>query len=248
MNDFRNPDWQGRGPSDAVGRGGAGTAGYDDGARKIEGPAIPVYGRQRPRKSRGGHRTSSSSKRKIRNLRLLALLLAAFLVASIVFSVVQYFGTKSISHGKDQLSVAQRRLEGELAKAREQITELNNDLRILLANRIPGIDQLVFDRQLELNEQYVKNITFVQSGLGDEKTIEFSTVLHNARTGPILPKVTIALFDESGLQTGYAELDKSQTITPVDIPELQPGETRTYSAQLNLQRQVPSKYFVVEVR
>jgi hypothetical protein len=170
------------------------------------------------------------------------------MVASIAFSVVLYFHTQRLRSGETRLSVEQKQLEAELAEARERITELNNDLRILLANRIPGIDQLVFDRQIELNDQYVKNITFVQSGLDDEKTIEFSTVLHNGRTGPILPKVTISLFDENGLQTGIARLDKTQTITPADIPELQPGETRTYSAQIDLQRQTPSKYFVVEVR
>lgn len=248
MNDFRNPDWQGRGPTDTVPRGG-GAAPPTYGERRLEGMAEPMYGRIRPRPSGShGHRPSSSSRRKIRRLRVLALALAAGMVASIVFSVVLYFHTQRLRSGETRFTVEQKQLEAELAEARERITELNNDLRILLANRIPGIDQLVFDRQIELNDQYVKNITFVQSGLGDEKTIEFSTVLHNGRTGPILPKVTITLFDENGLQTGIAQLDKSQTITPADIPELQPGETRTYSAQIDLQRQAPSRYFVVEVR
>ncbi len=246
MNDLRNPDWQGRGPSDAVPRSPSSPMPDADDERRQEGMAEPIYTRRRPR---GSHsRSSSSSRRKIRRLRILAGVLAAGLVSSIVFSMVLYFYIKRVSNGETQLSVAHQQLQGELAEARERITELNNDLRILLANRIPGIDRLVFDRQIELNDQYVKNITFVESGLDDERTIEFSTVLHNGRTGPVLPKVSILLFDESGLQTGRAELDKSQTITPADIPELQPGETRTYSAQIDLFRQAPSKYFVVEAR
>jgi len=40
---------------------------------------------------------------------------------------------------------------------------------------------------------------------------------------------------------------KVQAITPVDHPELQPGETRTYSGQIQLQRDTPSKYFIVDV-
>ncbi|WP_295878639.1 hypothetical protein [uncultured Thiohalocapsa sp.] len=246
MNDFRNPDWQGRGPSDTIGRANGSPPPLGEGPRRLDGMAEPVYGRMRPRVSR--QRSSSSSRRKIRRLRVLALVLAAGLVSSIVFSVVLYFHTQRIRGSEAQLTVAQKQLEQELAKARERITELNNDLRILLANRIPGIDELVLNRQIELNDQYVKNITFVESGLGDERTVEFSAVLHNGRTGPILPRVTIVLFDEAGLQTGIARLDKSQTITPADIPELQPGETRTYSAQIDLARQEPSKYFVVEVR
>jgi hypothetical protein len=179
---------------------------------------------------------------------LLAALLAAGLVASAMLAIMLSFHVNRLRGNEPQLRAAQRQLEGELAQANARITELTKDVRILLANRIPGIEELVFDRQIELNDQYVKNITFVQSGLGNERTVEFSAVLHNGRTGPVLPKVTIVLFDEAGLQTGIARLDKSQTITPADVPELQPGETRTYSAQIDLARQTPSKYFVVEVR
>ncbi len=249
MNEFRNPDWQGRGPTDTMSRSGTMQPAAGDSQPLRDGMAQPVLGRSGPRTgSRGGHRSSSSSRRKVRRLRLLAFLLAAGMVASIVFSVVLYFHTQNIRDKERDLTVVQKQLEAEIAKARERITELNNDLVILLANRLPGVAELVLDRQIELNNQYVKNITFVQSGVDDQRTIEFSTVLHNARTGPILPQVTIALFDETGLQTGIARLDKSQTITPADIPELQPGETRTYSAQVRLDRQAPSKYFVVEVR
>ena len=246
MNDFRNPDWQGRGPSDAVPRNPSNPRPDADSERRLEGMAEPVYSHQRSRGSRS--RSSSSSRRKIRHLRILAGVLAAGLVSSIVFATVLFFHSKRLSSDETRRSVAQQQLEGELAEAREQITELNNDLRILIANRIPGIERLVFGRQIELNDQYVNNITFVESGLDEERTIEFSAVLHNGRNGLVLPEVTILVFDESGLQTGIARLDKSQTITPADIPELQPGETRTYSAQIDLSRQTPSEYFVVEVR
>jgi hypothetical protein len=273
MNDFRNRSWQRRGPSDKGPSGGsappnsggtprqamrdasaASTSDVpaqgpynDDGPQRLDDAARPAYTPVRPRKPTQ-HRMSSSSKRKIRRLRLLAVLFATGMVVSIVAAVVLYFHTQKLRGGELRVSAESRQLEMELAKARERITELNNDLTILLANRIPGIDSLIFNRQIELNKQYVKNITFVKSGLDGKTTIEFSAVLHNARTGPILPQVDIVLFDENGLQTGSARLDKSQTVTPVDIAELQPGETRTYSAQIALQRQTPSKYFVVEVR
>jgi hypothetical protein len=248
MNEFRNQDWQGRGPTDTVASGGSPPEAHGDAAPMWDGTAQPVYARPSSRKIHRGHRSSSSSRRKIRRLRILASMLAAGMVVSFVFSAMLYFHMKRVRGSEVELMVAQKQLEGELAKAHEKITELNNDLRIVLQNRLPGIDELVFDRQIELNDRYVKNITFVASGLGDQRTIEFSAVLHNARTGPILPNVTVTLFDASGLQTGQTRLEKSQTITPVDIPELQPGETRTYSAQIKLDRQATSQYFIVEVR
>ncbi len=174
-------------------------------------------------------------------------MLASAVVASLVILVVMYFRIDQLRDGRSAESVQRRQVEAELARAQERITSLNSDLQILLQNRIPGVDQLVYNRQIELNDQYVQSITFVESGLGNEKTVEFSTVLQNVRTGPILPKVTIVLFDEAGMQTGMAQLDRSHTITPVDIPEMQPGETRTYSTRIELNREQPSKYFVVEV-
>jgi hypothetical protein len=252
MNDIRNSDWSRRGPSDIPTLGGNGPEPgllHGEAPRRLDGMVDLGYSRTRPRTSGPTrHRISSSSKRKIRRLRILATLLAAGLVASIVFSVVVYLYAQRLRGQESQLALAQQQLQGELAEARERITELNSDLRILLANRIPGIDELAFDRQMELNDQYVKNITFVQSGTEDERAVEFSAVVHNARTSPIQPQVTILLFDEAGLQTGAARLDISQSTKPDDTAELQPGETRTYSAQIDLQRQTPSKYFAVEVR
>jgi outer membrane murein-binding lipoprotein Lpp len=267
MSDFRGPEWTGRGPSDVPSRNpnpntlppqggqgpGAPRPSYEESRRLKEEQAKPLssirYTKRRHRRSssRSGG-SSSSSKRKIRYLWLLAVVLTSALVASCVIAVMIFFQVDRMRNDNRMLEAEQLRLEQELEKARDRIAELNNDQRILLANRLPGIDQIVFDRQLELNNQYVKTITFVKSGLGDDTTIEFSALLENARTGPILPRVTIVLFDEAGLQTGAVVLDQNQTVSPVVIPEMQPGEKRTYSGRVELQRLEPSKYFVVEVR
>jgi len=241
MNDYRNNEWT---------RAGAPTP-APDGATAPPGTARPLAqplsGRRVPRRSSGHRHSSSSSRRKLKRMRLFAVVLLIALVATAMAGVMVFFKMKQYRGDTQQLTIDLRRAEGELARARERLTEMNNDLRILLANRIPGVAELITNRQLEINDQYVRNITFVQSGVGDDQTIEFSAVLQNTRQGPILPKVDVVLFDESGLQTGAVHLSKSQTVTPADLPELQPGETRTYSGQIQLQRQAPSKYFVVDV-
>lgn len=204
----------------------------------------------RPRISRhgsGSRHSSSSSRRKLKWAKRVAGLSLASLVAVIMTTVAVYSKMTQYRESTQRLTLDLRQAEGDLARAQEKITEMNDDLRILLANRIPGISELVMNRQIEVNNQYVRNVTFVQSGIGDTKTIEFSTVLQNTRPDPILPKVDIVLFDEFGLQTGTVRLDKKQTVTPVDFAEMQPGETRTYSGQIRLQRQTPSKYFVFQV-
>jgi|AVFP01.1.fsa_nt_gi hypothetical protein len=207
-------------------------------------PSVPTAYAHRHRSS---HRSSRSSRRKIRQLKLLTSMLLILLVIVSVAAVMIFFRMEQYRGDAGQLRMELRQAEGELARSREKIIEMENDLRVLLANRIPGIKELIMNRQIEINDQYVRNITFVQSGLDDNKGIEFSSVLQNQRSGPILPDVTIVLFDESGLQTGIIQLDKEQTVSPVDIPEMQPGETRTYSGQIPMQRRVPSKYFVIDV-
>ena len=173
--------------------------------------------------------------------------LLVVLVALAVVGVLIYFKMEHYRSEAQRLTIDLRQAEAEFTRAQEKLTEMNNDLRILLADRIPGVAELSMNRQLEINDQYVRNITFVQSGTGDSKAIDFSAVLENSRTENVLPNVSILLFDESGLQTGAARLTKEQAITPVDNPELQPGETRTYSGRIELRRETPSKYFVVDV-
>lgn len=207
----------------------------------------PPMGSRRYSSRQHGSSRHSGSRRKLRAYKIAVGALAGLLVASVVLSVVLFFRMQQFRSESLRLDVALQRTEGELTKSREDITEMNNDLRILLANRIPGISELAFDRQIELNDRYVKNITFVQSGVGEEASIEFSAVLQNARSGPILPQVDVVLFDEAGLQTGIVQLDKAQTVSPVEVAELKPGESRTYSAQIPMNRDAPSKYFVVDV-
>ncbi|MGB5833144.1 MAG: hypothetical protein WBG92_14275 [Thiohalocapsa sp.] len=201
---------------------------------------------KKSRRGSGRHR-SSSSKRKLKHTRILAGLLLVLLVPVAVTTVLIYFKMQQYRNETNRLEYDLRVAERDLASAREKITEMQTDQRILLANRIPGITALIMNRQIHINDRYVRSITFIQPGLGEGKTIEFSSVLNNSDPDPVLPKVEILLFDEAGLQTGAIQLDSKQTISPVAIPEMLPGETRTYSGVIELQRKTPSKYFVVNV-
>jgi hypothetical protein len=266
MNDYRNNEWTRTGPNspdsatptEPIGQPPNQPASYPPTQHPVQTPghqqaqpglARPLPGRRVSRHSSSRHSSggSGSSRRKLRRMKFLVGVLLGVLVAFAVAGVMTFFKMQQFRGEAQQLTVDLREAEADLARAREKIAEMNNDMRILLANRIPGVAELSMNRQLEINDQYVRNITFVQPGTGENKAIEFSTVLENSRTAPTLPAVNIVLFDESGLQTGAVRLTKEQAITPVDIAELQPGETRTYSGRIPLQRDAPSKYFVVDV-
>ena len=257
MNDYRNNEWTRTGPNtpgpatpqEPIGQSPGQPAGYPPVQPPAQPLAKPLSRRRSSRRSSSRHSSggSGSSRRKLKRMKLLIGVLLVVLVVLAVAGVMTFFKMQQFRGEAQQLTIDLRQSEEDLARAREKITEMNNDLRIMLANRIPGVAELSMNRQLEINDQYVRNITFVQSGTDQSKAIEFSTVLENTRAVPALPNVTIVLFDESGLQTGAARLTQDQAVTPVDAPELQPGETRTYSAQIQLQRETPSKYFAVDV-
>jgi len=243
MNDDRNNEGNGGGPVEP-GRGSTlpGPS-ADPRPRQLAPPIAPrsVYRRH----TASGH--SGSARQKIKHLKLLATVLLALLVSVAVAASMLLFQVQRLRGDAEHFATEIAQRDNELAKAREKITQMSNDMRALLSNRIPGITELVNSRQVEINDKYFKNITFVQSGVGDSQAIEFSAVLENQTPDPVLPQVDIVLFDELGLQTGASRLDKSQTITPATMSELQPGETRTYSGSITLQRKTPSKYFVVDV-
>jgi hypothetical protein len=174
---------------------------------------------------------------------LLAVILAGTVIGIFVLGQLDRFRTEATN-----LTGQVRQLQQELGDARGRLAEMNNDLRILLANRIPGISEISFSRPMEINNQYVRNLTLVRSGTGVDRRIRFSVLLENGRSQPLLPQVKILLFDEVGLQLGVVKLEKSQAGDNVKNAEMAPGETRQYNGEVPLERDAPPRYFVVEVR
>lgn len=205
--------------------------------------------RRSPRSGRHHHsRRSSSSRRKIRTLSLLLGLMFVLSVVSTTTAVL-YYNKYHGQLGKVlALDLARRNLREQLTATRDNVTRLNNDLRILLSNRIPGVADIQLNRQLEVNDRYFRSLTLSRSGVGDQGGLEFHAVLQNQRPDPVLPNASILLFDAKGLQAGSVDLSSEQSITPVAGPELHPQETRTYSGKLKLFRSAQPRYFLVEVR
>lgn len=252
MNGYRNNDWSRPGPTgtDSPRSGGpAADPAYPPRERDTPPHTLaPPLPQRRVSRGSSSQRHSSSSRKKLRRMRILVATLLAVIVAGTVIGI---FGLSHLQRFRTEardLDIKARQLEEELMTARGRLTEMNNDLRILLANRIPGISEISFSRPQEVNNQYVRNVTFVRSGSGDQQTIRFSALLENGRSQPLLPQVTIVLFDQAGLQTGAVTLQPGQAGSGVTTAEMQPGETRQYTGEVTMQRRAPSRYFVVEVR
>lgn len=196
------------------------------------------------RLSRSRHQ--SSSHRKLKRMKWLVALLVVVIVAGAVVGVFGWAHLKRFRAEANALASQTRQLEGELTRARERLTELGTDLRVLLANRIPGIAQISFGRPTEVNDRYVRSLTLVRAGTGAEPAVEYAIVLENTRTTPVVPAVRVLLFDAAGLQTGIARPGAADAVTPGALPALAPGETRTYSGRVQSLRRADPVYFLVE--
>jgi len=72
-------------------------------------------------------------------------------------------------------------------------------------------------------------------------------VVKNDTAGVVLPQIEIFLFDAFGLQVGKSTIEKRHATSYVVFAELSPGESRSYHAKLDVERESIPRYYLVRV-
>lgn len=126
--------------------------------------------------------------------------------------------------------------EGRVAFFKDQI-------KSLVAGKIPDLNELIFDQVIEVNQDYVKNLVFSVSKKSDQTRYEYQIVLHNKTPIVVQPRVKVLLFDRTGLQIGISDLKG------IKDNVLIPGETRSLHAvfDISLENRLPT-YFLLMVK
>jgi hypothetical protein len=212
--------------------------------------AAPVIGKRtmyvdRQVKRRAHTRSRS---RKIRRLQISVTVLVLALVAFAMAWTFNYAQVQKLDGQLLTLNAELRRTQTELESTRSRLKERESEIAALAQGRIPGLQPLVYNELLEIDQKYVVNLTFTESGVGEHKELEFHTMLMNSSDKMVLPKVKIFLFDEFGAQAGMVELRKSFATGTVLLAELQPGETRSYHATIGIDRDTTPKFFTLVVQ
>jgi hypothetical protein len=88
---------------------------------------------------------------------------------------------------------------------------------------------------VNFNGKSPRQVTFVRSGVGPNKAIEFHAVKKNKGGVPLVSDVRTRLGKEHAGAAGA-------------VAELRPDETRTYSGSIPAERDAESRYFMIEVR
>jgi len=194
-------------------------------------------------------RARARSKRKIiRRLKLLIAVLILCLIGLSMGWIVTAAKVDIVQADKLALDGELRRAEKMLEETRARLKQRESELVNLVENRVPGLQELVFNKLIDVNNRYLLNITFAESGLDADKGIEYHAMLKNETAGVILPDVTIYLFDEFGLQVGITKLERRNATRTADLAELAPGETRSYHATIEVDRDKPAKYYMIYVQ
>lgn len=194
----------------------------------------------------------SHSRSKIKKIRRLGILVAV-LIVSLVFVVMGWILAWAKLQEAEERAVALdadlRRIELTMEKTQVDAEKREREMLSLMENRIPGLSEIVFNKLLDINNQYVLNVTFSEVGVGEDKTLEYHAMLANNGPRMVLPQVKIILFNDFGLQVGMVKIAQSHaTGAAAALADLEPGETRSYHAQIPLELDSAPKYYLLDIK
>lgn len=227
----------------APGAAGADTGGKGGNAQRQTDQRTLYVDRQVARRGR-----SRSKIKTIRRLKILVALLLLGLVFATMAWILAWGKLKQTEERAATLDADLQRMEMEMEEARVGAEKRDHEMLSLMENRFPGLSEITFNELLEVDDQYVRNITFSEVGVGDDKALEYHAMLTNNGSRMLLPQVKILLFNDFGLQVGMIELAQSHATGAVPVADLEPGESRSYHAQIPLDLDAAPKYYLLVVK
>jgi len=198
--------------------------------------------------SRSRHsRRSASSYRCQAKIRRYQYLLAA---VSILFLLIYVFTWLYITRKATEYQQTLHELRKEdiaLKAVTSELETVRKELDTLVQNRIPGLLPLKYDEAITVDNQYVRNIIFTLVKNGKKRKYEYRLVLHNDTLSIIQPVVDILLFNDTGIQIGVAQVEYKDASTKAGHSALDPGEVRSYTSSIDLNRDEEPKYFFLAI-
>jgi hypothetical protein len=150
----------------------------------------------------------------------------------------------------DKLAHADQRQQ-ELTALRTEANDLRQGVKTLLADKIPGVREFTFNQDIELNDRYLKGISFYESNSVSGKLdgYQVRTTLFNGETQVVLPDIRLVYFNKKGYLMGYLHIGAAGE-AGFRLQSLKPGQRRTDISDIISVENPDSMpaYFLVEVR
>lgn len=152
-----------------------------------------------------------------------------------------------------ELRTTRDRLLGEVQAAQSQAAQqeaaasrLQAQMADLVQGRLPApLLPLVLDQLIPLDQAPLRSILFTHVGTPDALGYEYRLVCRNEKSERFQAEIRILLFNEAGVQTGWANVNDSTDWNRVGGSGLAAGENAAFSGRVTLQFADVPKYFLL---
>jgi hypothetical protein len=152
---------------------------------------------------------------------------------------------KSTEHQQTMLEF--RKQEAALKAVTSELDTIRNEMAVLVQNRIPGLLPIKYDEVITVDARHIRNIVFTLVKNGKKRHYEYHLVMQNDTLSVIRPVVEILLFDETGIQIGVTQVASTDASIRTRRSALDPGEVRSYTSSIKLNRGKEPRYFLLAV-
>ena len=192
-------------------------------------------------------RRSRSSYRCEAKIRRYKYLLAGISIIFLLIYVFTWFHIARKSTEHEQTLLELRKQEVTLKAVTSELETVRNEMDSLVQDKIPGLLPLKYDEAINIDNKYIRNIIFTLVINGKKRNYEYRLVMQNDTLSVIHPVVEILLFDDTGIQIGVAQVEYRDASTVAEHSALDPGEVRSYTSSIDLNRDKEPRYFLLAV-
>ncbi len=173
------------------------------------------------------HRSAHGWSRRSRGLLATLVVIGLMALALGVFLGLRVF---TLEEANEALRGSLYQREHELERLKPELERLRADVDALLKGRVPGLQPLVLDQVVNLDQAYLRNVVFTLVKRGSQVRYEYRLAMGNDTLQMVEPKVKINLFDRHGVHVGSARIGLGDKVEM----ELGPGEIVSRTGLIDL--------------
>jgi hypothetical protein len=167
---------------------------------------------------------------------MLAVALTISLAVLFAVIVISEIRIADLEKGNQIAKTELIQVKQALEKTVPELQQVRNEIK----GKFPHLNELVPDKVIKLDADYIKNIMFSALHKNGKTLYEYRLIMENTGDGAVRPDARVLAFDYRGAQIGMSQI--------TDRTDMLPGESRSYSAIIDQFIDEEPRYFYVWMR